>query len=146
MLDQIIDQLKSTIGSDLTRKLGIGAGELDGIVHAAGASVQESLGKGFNLGSAVNLFSKEANNAGANALLGQIGQSFLGKLTGQLGFDAGKAGSIKDMVLPALMSLLSEKVGGKQDMLAALLDGQAKGILGDAAAKLGGLGKLFGKG
>lgn len=146
MLDQIIGQLKSTVGSDLTGKLGIDAGKVDGILKAAGASVQENLGQGLDLGSALNLFSKEANNAGANALLGRMGQSFLGKLTGQLGFEAGKAGSIKDLVLPALMNLLSDKVGGKQDMLASLLGGQAKGVLGEAAAKLGGLGKLFGKG
>ncbi|MFN3874797.1 MAG: hypothetical protein ACK4L7_02650 [Flavobacteriales bacterium] len=144
MLDQIIGQLKNAVGQDLTGKLGIDAAKVDGILKAAGDSVKDSVGQGLDLSAALNLFSKDANNAGADALLGNLGQSFLGKLTGQLGFDAAKAGSIKDMVLPALTNLLSDKVAGNKDALAGLLGG--KDLLGEVAGKLGGLGKLFGRG
>ncbi|WKZ64848.1 MAG: hypothetical protein QY325_08710 [Flavobacteriales bacterium] len=145
MLDQIIPQLKAKLQGELTGKLGVDPSKVDGIVNAAGDSVKEGMGQGLDLSAALNLFSKDANDAHGSALLGSMGESFLGKLTGPLGFDAAKAGSIKDLVMPVLTQLVTEKVGGNKNLLSGLLGGGGKDLLSGAAGKLGGLGKLFGK-
>jgi len=90
----------------------------------------------------LNLFSKDSNTAGANDLLGQLGQNYLGKLTGQVGLDAAKANSVKDLVMPVLTNLLSDKIGGNAGALQGLLGNLGGG--GDIADMAKGmLGKLF---
>lgn len=145
MIDQLINELKDKVGGDLIGKIGLNESQADGALKAAGSSVQEALGGGADLGSVLNLFSKDSNSPGANDLLGKIGGSFLGKLTGQVGLDAGKAGSVKDLIMPLLTNMLADKIGGNKDMLASLMGGNAGGMLGGVAEKLGGLGKMFGK-
>lgn len=146
MIDQLINELKGKVGGDLIGKIGLNEGQADGALKAAASSVQEVIGgQGADLGSVLNLFSKESNTPGANDLMGKLGTNLLGKLTGQVGLDAGKAGSVKDLIIPVLTSLLADKVGGNKDMLGSLLGGNAGNLVGDVAGKLGGLGKLFGK-
>ncbi len=146
MIDQLIDSLKDKVGGDLINKIGLAPQQADGALKAAGDTVQDVVGgKGADLSSVLNLFSKDSNSASANDLLGQLGSSYLGKLTGQVGLDGATAGSVKDLVIPLLTSMLSEKIGGNKDMLGSLLGGNAGNLLGDMAGKLGGLGKMFGK-
>lgn len=146
MIDQLIGSLKDKVGGDLIGELGLDPAQADGALKAAGNSVEDVIGgTGADLSSVLNLFSKESNNSGANDLLGKLGSNYLGKLTGQVGLDGAKAGSVKDMVIPVLMNMLSEKIGGNKEMLSSLLGGKAGGMLGDMAGKLGGLGKMFGK-
>ena len=146
MIDRIINTLKDKVGGDLVNKIGLDPAKADGAIKAAGSSVQEVIGgKGVDLSSVLNLFSKDANSGGANALLGSLGQNYLGKLTGQVGLDATKAAGVKDLVIPVLTKLLSDKVGGDKSALTGLLGGKAGDLLGGAGGKLGGLGKLFGK-
>ncbi len=143
MLDQILSSLKDKVGGDLINKIGLNDGQANGAIEAAGSSVQELLkGQGGDLGSVMSLFGK---GGGGGDLLAQLGQNYLGKLTGQVGLDSLKAGSVKDMVLPALIGLLGDKLGGNKDLLSSLIGGKAGG-LGDIAGKIGGIGKLFGKG
>lgn len=146
MIDQLIGSLKDKVGGDLIGKLGLDPAQADSALKAAGDTVQDVVGgNGADLSSVLNLFSKESNNTGANDLLGKLGSNYLGKLTGQVGLDGAKAGSVKDLVIPLLTSMLSEKIGGNKEMLGSLLGGKAGGMLGDVAGKLGGLGKMFGK-
>jgi len=143
MLDNLLPLLKDQVGSDLMTKLGLDAGKADGALNAAASSVQEVVGgQGIDMGTILNLFSNETNGSGANALLGQLGQNYLGKLTGQVGLDAGMANSVKDMVIPAITALLSDKIGGNAGALQGLLGnlGGASG-LGDMAKGM--LGKMF---
>ncbi len=145
MIDQIISSLKDKVGGDLLSKIGLDQSQADGAIKAAGSSVQEVIGGGADLSSVLNLFSKDGNNAGGSDLLKTLGSNYLGKLTGQVGLDASKAGSVKDLVLPLLTNMLSEKIGGNKDMLGSLLGGKAKDVVGGLTGKLGGLGKMFGK-
>ena len=142
-MDQIINTLKDKVGGDLMNKLGLNKEQADGSVHAAADSVQETV-QGGDLSSLTSLFSKGPNDAGANAAEGKIEQNFMSKLTGQLGLDAGKAASVKAMVMPVLMNLLQDKIGGDKGMLGSLMGGKAGDMLGGAKEKLGGLGKMFG--
>lgn len=146
MIDQLIGSLKDKVGGDLIGKIGLDPKQADGALKAAGDTVQDVVGgEGADLSSVLNLFSKDSNNSGANDLLGKLGSSYLGKLTGQVGLDGSKAASVKDMVIPVLTSLLSDKIGGNKEMLGSLLGGKTAGMLGGMAGKLGGLGKMFGK-
>jgi hypothetical protein len=68
--------------------------------------------------------------------------NYLGKLTGQVGLDAAKANSVKDMVIPVLTNLLSDKIGGSAGALTGLLGNLGGG--GDIADMAKGmLGKRF---
>lgn len=141
MLDNIIPLLKDSIGPDLINQLGLPGDKADQAVEAAGSSVNEVIGsKGLYMGSVLNLFSKDNNSSGANDLLGKLGANYLGKLTGQVGLDADKATSVKDMVIPAITALLSDKIGGNLGNLQGLLGGKG-GSRGDTAKGM--LGKLF---
>ena len=146
MLDQLINGLKDQVGGDLIGKLGLDQGQADGAINAAADSVKDVVGggDGFDVSDALSLFSKGSNSSGADALLGKLGTDYLGKLTGQVGLDAGKAASVKDLVMPVLTSFLTEKIAGNKDMLAGLLGNAGKGLLGGLGDKVGGLGKLFG--
>lgn len=146
MIDQLINELKGKVGGDLVGKLGLDKGQADGALQAAGSSVQEVIGgKGADLDTVLNLFSKDSNTTGANDLMGRLGSTFLGKLTGQVGLDVGKAGSVKDLIMPLLTNMLAEKIGGNKDMLGSLMGGKANELMGSVGGKLGGLGKMFGK-
>ncbi len=143
MLDNLLPLLKDKVGADLMNKVGLDATKTDGALNAATSTVTELLGgKGIDMGTVLNLFSNSANSASANDLLGQLGQNYLGKLTGQVGLDAGKANSVKDLVMPVLTNLLSDKIGGNAGALQGLLGNLGGG--GDIADMAKGmLGKLF---
>jgi hypothetical protein len=146
MIDQLINELKGKVGGDLLNKVGLDPSKADGALKAAGSSVQEVIGgKGADMSTLLNLFSKDSNTPGANDLLGKLGSTYLGKLTGEVGLDPGKAGSVKDLVMPLLTKLLTDKIGGNKDLLGSLMGGKAGDLVGGMAGKLGGLGKMFGK-
>lgn len=146
MIEHLINALKDKVGGDLIGNIGLDPAQADGALKAAGDTVQDVVGgNSVDLPSVLNLFSKDSNSGGANDLLGKLGSNYLGKLTGQVGLDGAKAGSVKDLVIPVLTGMLSEKIGGNKDMIGSLLGGKAGDMLGGAAGKLGGLGKMFGK-
>jgi hypothetical protein len=143
MLDNLLPLLKDKVGADLMNKVGLDASKTDGALNAASSTVTELLGgKGIDMSTVLNLFSKDDNTPGANDLLGQLGQNYLGKLTGQVGLDAAKANSVKDMVIPAITALLTDKIGGNAGALTGLLGNLGGGgNLADMAKGM--LGKLF---
>ncbi len=147
MLDDIVGALKNQVGSSLMDKIGLDQQQSDNSIGAAASSVTDLLGggDGLDIGDALSLFSKDDNTAGADGILGQLGDTFMGKLTGDVGLDAGKAGGVKDMVLPMLMGLMSDKIGGDKNMLSGLVGGLLGGGSGAASSLLGGVSKLFGK-
>lgn len=143
MLNELLPLLKDKVGADLMNKVGLDANKTDGALNAASSTVTELLGgKGIDMGTVLNLFSKDTNTAGANDLLGQLGRNYLGKLTGEVGLDAAKANSVKDLVMPVLTNLLSDKIGGNAGALQGMLGNLGGG--GDIADMAKGmLGKLF---
>ncbi|MFN8351284.1 MAG: hypothetical protein U0U25_07445 [Flavobacteriales bacterium] len=136
MFDQILDQLKSQVGPELMQKAGLNADQTNGSLSAAADSVKEVIGggDGFGMDDVLNLFSSAQNSPKADNLLSTIGTVFQGKLTGQVGLDAGKAGAVSALVMPMLTRLLSDKIGGNAANLQGLLGGgiadMAKGMLG----------------
>jgi hypothetical protein len=134
----IIEQLKERIGGELTGRLGLNKAQADGAVEEANSSMEEVMTRDP---SALMELLSQGNATGAKGLLGDVEGNYLGRLTGKLGLDAGRAAQVKDLVLPALFSLVQEQGAS---MLGSVLGGSA-GLPGDLAWKLGGLGKMFGK-
>ncbi len=156
MFDQILSTLQKEAAPALMSKLGLNEQQASGSVSAAADSVKEVLGsgKGFGLDDVLSLFSNNANTSGANGILSKVGDALHGKLTNQVGLDAGKAGSVKDMVLPMITNLVSQHVGGDGGKLGSLIQGMggdAEGLLKQLGGNAGGLadaakgmlGKLF---
>ena len=141
MLDQILSSLKDKATPELMNQLGLNADQANGSVMAAADSVKQvvSGGDGFGLDDALSLFSSSKNSSGADGMMGKIGEVLMGKLTGQVGLDAGKASGVSTMLMPMVMDLVSKYVGGDAKNLQGLLGGG--GGIADAAKGM--LGKLF---
>lgn len=144
MFDQILSTLEKEAAPALMSKLGLNQQQASGSVNAATDSVKEVLGgsDGFGMDDVMNLFSSGSNTSGADGILSRVGSSMLGKLTGQVGLDAAKAGGVKEMLLPMVTDLITKHVGGDGSKLQGLLGGLAGGS-GLAGAAKGMLGKLF---
>lgn len=144
MLDQILSTLQQQAAPALMAKLGLDQQQASGSLNAAKESVAEVIGggKGFGLDDVLSLFSNNQNTAGANGILDKLGSVLHGKLTGQVGLDAAKAGGVKDMLLPMVTNLISQHVGGDGNKLTGLLQGLGGGNDLAGAAK-GLFGKLF---
>ncbi len=137
MLDGIISELKNKIGGELMQKVGLPGDKAGAAVEEAGASL-ENITRNESPSSMLEMFTS-GNAAG---ITGKLEQDYIGRLTSKLGLDPSMAARVKDMVLPALMSLIQSKGG---DMLGSVLGGKGGSLGGDLAGKLGGLGKMFGK-
>lgn len=145
MLDELLETLKGQVGPELINKIGLNQDQAHGSINAAAASVKEVIGggDGFGLDDVLNLFSSATNGAGANGILSNIGNVLQGKLTGEVGLNASQAGSTSDMILPAITSLLSDKVGGNAGNLQSLIGSFTGNGGGMADMAKGMLGKLF---
>ncbi|MEO8066153.1 MAG: hypothetical protein ABI599_00530 [Flavobacteriales bacterium] len=143
MFDQILDQLKNQVGPQLMQKAGLNEQQTNGSISAAADSVKEVLGggDGFGMDDVLNLFSSATNTANADGLLKNIGNTFQGKLTGNVGLDAGKANSVVELVMPMLTKLLSDRIGGSAGNLQSLIGNLEGGGIADMAK--GFLGNLF---
>ncbi|MBS1583756.1 MAG: hypothetical protein JST66_16275 [Bacteroidetes bacterium] len=143
MFDQILSTLSQQATPELMSKLGLNEKQATGSVHAAADSVKQVIGgaDGFGLDDVLNLFSNAKNTANADGILGNIGQVLSGKLTGQVGLDAAKAGGVKDMLLPMITDLVSKHVGGDAGNLKQVIGGFGGGDLAGMAKGM--LGKLF---
>lgn len=140
MFDQILSTLSQQATPELMSKLGLSEKQATGSVHAAADSVKQVI-DGFGLDDVLNLFSNAKNTANADGILSNIGQVLSGKLTGQVGLDAAKAGGVKDMLLPMITNLVSKHVGGDANNLQQLVGGFGGGDLAGMAKGM--LGKLF---
>lgn len=143
MFDQILSSLQQRAMPELMNKLGLDQQQAAGSVNAAADSVKQVIGggDGFGLDDVLSLFSSAKNSAGADSILSSIGSVLQGKLTGQVGLDAAKAGSVKDTILPMITDLVGKHVGGDANNLQALLGGTDGGGLAGMAKGM--LGKLF---
>ncbi len=144
MFEQILSNLQKEAAPALMSKLGLDQKQASGSISAAASSVKEVLGgaNGFGMDDVLNLFSSAKNSGGADGILSQLGTAMHGKLTNQVGLDAGKAGNVKDMLLPMVTNLITQHVGGDMGKLGGLLQGLG-GNAGLADAAKGFLGKLF---
>lgn len=135
MIDSIIDSLKGEVVEGLTNKLGLSGTEVDKTLSstkdAFDKTVSEEAGNN-GLETLTNLFSDNENSSSSNGLISSLGENLASSLSSN-GFSSDKVSSIKDVVLPVLIKLVSEKIGGNSQMLSGLL---GKGDIQDKASGL----------
>ena len=135
MIDSIIDSLKGELVEGLTNKLGLSGTEVDKTLSstkdAFDKTVSEEVGNN-GLETLTNLFSDNENSSSSNDLISSLGENLASSLSSN-GFSSDKLSSIKDVVLPVLIKLVSEKIGGNSQMLSGLL---GKGDIQDKASGL----------
>ena len=135
MIDSIIDSLKGEVVEGLTNKLGLSGTEVDKTLSSTKDAFDKTLSDeaGSNgLETLTNLFSDNENSSLSNGLISSLAENLVSSLFSN-GFSSDKVSSIKDLVLPVLIKIVSEKIGGNSQVLSGLL---GKGDIQDKASGL----------
>lgn len=144
MLEGILDLVKEQVVPAITNNENIPADKRSAVVETTTTTVVEGLKEYFtpdNISSITSLFSGEAG--GSNIVSG-LQNSVVNALSEKLGLNKDIANSIASAVIPAIMSLFSQKANDPNDesftieSLIGALGGKSGGGL------LGMLGGLFG--
>lgn len=144
MLEGILDLVKEQVVPAIANNENIPADKRSAVVETTTATVVEGLKEYFtpdNISSITSLFSGEAG--GSNIVSG-LQNSVVNALSEKLGLNKDIANSIASAVIPAIMSLFSQKANDPNDesftieSLIEALGGKSGGGL------LGMLGGLFG--
>lgn len=133
MIDSIIDSLKGEVVEGLTNKLGLSGTEIDKTLSSTKDAFDKTMSEevGSNgLETLTNLFSSSENSSSSDGLVSSLGENLISNLTSN-GFSSDKVGSIKELILPVLIKLVSKKIGGDSQMLSGLL---GKGDIQDKAS------------
>ena len=125
----------------LLGNLNLSSKEVDVTIDSTKAVVDDAIGKESSggLGTLLNLFSENTNSSASNSFLKNMDTSLVKKLISS-GINKKKAGSIKELIVPFVVKLISSKVGGNSEMLTGLLGGLTSG---KSKGSGGLLGKLF---
>lgn len=111
MLDSILSNLKSQVGSELLGKAGIPSNMLDPLLKETGNVVSTEVKKeavSGGIGTLMNLFSSGANNASANNLQNNIASGLVKNYITKLGIPEAKANMVTQIVLPQIMGLITK--------------------------------------
>lgn len=150
MLQSILSNLKSQVGSELLGKAGISSDKLDPLLKETTNVVstevkKEALTNG--MGSLMNLFSNKQNNASANSLQNNIASNLVKKYITKLGLSESQANMVTQIVLPQIMSMITKSnsatPANDSSPLQALFDlaggSSSKTEKGGMAGKIGGM-------
>lgn len=153
MLEMILKGLKDQVGGDLQQKAGVQSNMMDDILKITGSVATKEVSKqmlGGNLDAVMNLFSNQANNAGANSLQNNIMNGMVSSFVEKLGLSKQTASTATSIIIPVLMNLITQKNNTTPENdpspLTDLFNTQGKGgndLLGGLIGKT--LGGLFGK-
>jgi len=143
MIEGLIEKLKSEVGGQLASKANISSDKLDGVFSAVGSVVKKEASKemlGGNLSGLTDLFTGKSDNAGAKQIQSAMSSGIVAELMKKLGISAEQSKIVTDMVLPALITMISNKTSGSKDPTSVLTDllggGKDKGGLGGLAKGL----------
>lgn len=139
-LNALFNDNKGAI-TKLLGNLNLSSKEVDVTIDSTKAVVDDAIGKESSggLGTLLNLFSENTNSSASNSFLKNMDKSLVKKLISS-GINKQKAGSIKELIVPFVVKLISSKVGGNSEMLTGLLSGLTSG---KSKGSGGLLGKLF---
>lgn len=139
-LNALFNDNKGAI-TKLLGNLNLSSKEVDVTIDSTKAVVDDAIGKESSggLGTLLNLFSENTNSSASNSFLKNMDTSLVKKLISS-GINKKKAGSIKELIVPFVVKLISSKVGGNSEMLTGLLSGLTSG---KSKGSGGLLGKLF---
>ena len=139
-LNALFNDNKGAI-TKLLGNLNLSSKEVDVTIDSTKAVVDDAIGKESSggLGTLLNLFSENTNSSASNSFLKNMDTSLVKKLISS-GINKQKAGSIKELIVPFVVKLISSKIGGNSEMLTGLLSGLTSG---KSKGSGGLLGKLF---
>jgi len=146
MFSNIISTLKDSVSGELVEKAGVSQEQLPQIFDQIGKVAKEKLGAEVvsgNMGSLMNLFSKNDNTPGASGIQASLTSGIVSSLAGKFGIDQAKATMIANIVVPKLIGLISNKNSETPDsdsyFLSGMLGGDSSGMMGKAKDALGGM-------
>lgn len=151
MIENLLQTLKSEVGSQITGQTRLPSGNLDKVFSVIGDVTKKEVTQqmvGGGLSNVMNLFSKQQNNAGANLIQSNITSGVISGLVGKLGLSQDVSKSIAQIAVPALVNMITNKNSRTPDddpsPLNELFGGSAKsGVLGGVAKNI--LGKFLKK-
>lgn len=151
MLDNLIGSLKSEVGGKIMSQTKLPSGTMDKVFSIIGDVTKKEVGQQVTsggIGNVMNLFSRQANNQGANMLQSNITNGVVSNLASKLGLSSDISKSIANIAVPALISMITKKNSETPDDDPSPLNDIFGGIggkegLGGAAKDM--LGKLFRK-
>jgi len=150
MIDQIINSLKSEVGSQILKQTKLPSGNLDKVFSVIGDVTKKEVTNqmtGGNIGSVMNLFSNKPNNSSANLLQTNIVSGVVANLTRKLGIPNEMSNKIAQIAVPALINLITNKNSTTPDddpsplnelfgsKKGSLMGGLAKNLLGNFLKK-----------
>jgi len=138
MFSSIISSLKDSVSGELIEKAGVSEDRLPQIFDQIGDVTKRKLGgevASGNLDSLMNLFSKSDNTSSASGIKSSLISGIVSSLTGKFGIDQAKATSIANIVVPKLISLVTNKNSETPDSDSSFLGGMLGG--GDSSAMMG---------
>lgn len=138
MLDNLIKELKDSIGPQVRQETALQADEADRALELGGESVKEVVEgemKRGNVSGLMGLLKSSGSIDHSNPIVGKVGAVFMKKLVEQLGLSPDMARQVEQKVVPMVLDFLSKKQA--DGSLGSLLGGGLGGML------KGGLGGLF---
>ncbi len=146
MLESIMSNLKSQVGSELLGKAGIPSNMLDPLLKETGNVVgsevkKEALSNG--MGTLMNLFSNNENNASANSLQNNIASGLVKNYITKLGLPEAKANMVTQIVLPKIMGLVTQSNNQTPESDPSLLQSLFD-LAGGGQKGKGGMGGMLG--
>ena len=128
MLDSLLDGLKDQAGAALSSQLGLSGLDIDNVVKSSKVAVEKTVADSSKddnaLAGMLNLFSDNDNDDKGNSLMEGLGGNLLSSLTSN-GFSSDKASGIKAIVLPMILSAVTNFVKGDSSKLTNLLSSDA---------------------
>lgn len=136
MLDSLLDGLKDQAGDALTSQLGLSGLDIDNVVKSSKSAVEQTVAEGSKdegaLAGMLNLFSDNDNDDKGNSLLEGLGGNLVSSLTSN-GFSSDKASGIQGIIMPMIISTVTNLIKGDSSNLSNLL---SSGSIKDMATNL----------
>ena len=110
MIDSILNALKGEVGNQIIEKANIPSDKLDDVMSVIGDSAKSEVMSQMTSGglsTMMNLFSNNSNSNSANQLQSNIQNSIVSGLIQKLGLSDGVANTISQIVVPALIGLIT---------------------------------------
>lgn len=134
MLENIIKDLKGAIGQDVQQRSGLDADKANKAIELAGESAKEVAEDEMRKGNTQGLMSLLGNKGAtdhSNPIVTKIGANLVAKLVERLGLTPQVAKQVEGVIVPLMVSFISDRVG-KSGLggLGSLLGGKGGGGLG----------------
>lgn len=148
MIEKLLGNLKSEVGSKIVNQTNLPPDKLDNVFSVIGDVTKKEVSDqmlGGGIGNVMNLFSKKSNNEGANSLQSNIANGVISGLVSKTGITKEMSGKIANIAIPALINMITQKNSTTPDddpsPLTELFGGEGKEGIGGAAKNI--LGKFM---